>query len=247
MERKLLGILLIVIFILLAHWLLSSVFTETKILYVETPKKIPSTNLTQQLSEIKVPAVDNEGNGVVTLLRVEALPGEGKVLVNINQLLFWVDTQYSIIVAEEVAEDFTEIDLSNIDLSYTIETNASVIGGQSAGAAITVATIAALENKTIDPNTMITGTIRSDGSIGQVGAILAKAKAAKDVGATLFLVPPDQAIQINYKPVKKCEKIGPITYCSVEYEEERIDISEEVGIEVKEVSTLQEALKYFLV
>jgi uncharacterized protein len=162
-------------------------------------------------------------------------------------LLFWIDTQYSIQIAKKVAENITKINVSSVDLIYAIETNASLIEGPSAGAALTVATIAALENKTINQSVMITGTINPDGSIGEVGAVAEKAKASKDVGATLFLVPKGQGTEINYKPVQKCEKIGPITYCTVTYTTEKIDISKSIGIEVKEVSTIEEALKYFLI
>ncbi len=208
------------------------------------PTTVPVT--TGRKTTIKVPAVDNEGRGVVTLLTVQAVPGEGRVLVDINQLLFWVDTQYSIRVAETVAENITGTDLSHINLIYSIETNASVIGGESAGAALTIATVAALENKTVNPDVMITGTIDLDGSIGPVGAIVAKATAAKEVGAKLFLVPKGQAVQTYYRSEKKCEEIGPITYCRTEYKPERIDVSEKVGITVKEVSNISEALKYVL-
>jgi len=96
-------------------------------------------------------------------------------LVNVDNLLFWVDTQYSIRTAKYVAEDIANINASDIDLIYSIETNASVIEGQSAGAALTIATIAILENKTLKSDVIITGTINPDGSIGSVGAILAKA------------------------------------------------------------------------
>jgi len=195
---------------------------------------------------INIPAVDNQGNGVITKLKVQAIPGEGRTLVNVENLLFWIDTQFSIRVAKTVAENVTGLDLSDIDLVYTIETNASVIEGQSAGAALTVATIAILQNKTLNQDTIITGTIALDGSVGPVGGIFAKAQASKDAGATLFLVPEGQGTQINYMPEQKCEKIGPVTFCTTEYKAEKIDISKDVGIAVKEVSDINEALKYFL-
>lgn len=196
---------------------------------------------------LKVPAVDNEGNGLITTLKVQAQSGQGRILTDINNLLFWVDTQYSIQVAQQVAQNITKINISNIDLIYTIETNASLIEGPSAGAALTVATIVALENKVVNESVIITGTISPDGRIGPVGEILAKAKASKDVGAKLFLVPKGQGTQTYYKPVQQCERIGVITYCTTEYKTEKINISKDVGIEVKEVSDVQDALKYFLV
>jgi uncharacterized protein len=198
------------------------------------------------MSTIRMPAIDNDGNGVVTFLKVEAVSGEGRPLVNINQLLFWTDTQYSIQTAKAVAENHTGMNLSSIDIIYTIGTDASIIEGPSAGAALTVATVAAIENMTIDPKVMITGTINADGSIGQVGGILEKAKAAKDVGATLFLVPPGQSMQTDYSKVRRCEKIGPVNYCTTEYIPSSVNVTRESGIDVKEVTNIGDALSYFL-
>jgi uncharacterized protein len=248
MEESL-KIILIAIVLLAVLSFLSNLTLKSIILpnvTVGETKKIILSNESILRISMNIPAVDEEGNGVVTKLMVEAKPGDGRVLVDINQLLFWVDTQNSIRVAQKVAQNYTNTDLSSIDLIYAVETNASIIGGPSAGAAMTVATIALLENKSLNQSVMMTGTINSDGSIGPVGEIVSKAKAAKDVGATLFLVPEGQAVQTYYKPVEHCEKFGPVTYCSTEYKPEKIDVSKEVGITVKEVSNIQEALQYFL-
>ena len=54
--------------------------------------------------ELFLPAVDSENKGVMTLLVVEALPGSGRTLVDVDNLLFWTDTQNSIRKAKKVAE-----------------------------------------------------------------------------------------------------------------------------------------------
>jgi uncharacterized protein len=204
------------------------------------------TNVTKSEANIFVPAVDNQGNGVAVKLTVEALPGEGRILVNIDKILFWVDTQQSMRIARDVAQKITNKDLSKIDLIYTIETEANVVEGPSAGAALTIATIAALENKSINTSVMITGTINPDGTIGPVGGIVPKSKAAKDIGAKLFLIPEGQGEQVNYKPKEECKTIGFFTYCKIEYIPEKITVSKISGIEVREVSNINDALKYFL-
>jgi len=237
-------LVLIISLIILSLFLTASLQTPVAIEIVKT-QKVVLTNYSFPTFYLKIPAVDSQGKGVVTRLKVEVKPGEGRTLVNIDQLLFWVDTQNSIRLAKRVAENITGFDLSNVDLFYAIETNASLIEGPSAGAAITIATIAAIENRTINESVMITGTINPDGSIGQVGEIVAKAKAAKDVGATLFLVPKGQSVQIYYMPQEECKKIGFMTYCRIEYKQQRIDVSKEVGIEIREVANIEEALKYF--
>jgi len=205
------------------------------------------TNYTQErFVKIYVPAVDNEGRGVATVLKVGIKPGSGKVLVDINNILFWLDTQQSIQTAKKVAEAITKVDLSKFDLIYSLENiNATVVEGPSAGAALTIATIAVIEEKELDLKTMITGTINPDGSIGPVGGIIPKAQAAKEIGATTFLVPEGQGTQVNYVPEEKCERIGYFTFCTTTYKKKIENVGKSVGINVVEVKDIREAMKYF--
>ncbi|MEM5801827.1 MAG: S16 family serine protease [Candidatus Aenigmatarchaeota archaeon] len=213
---------------------------------ISANKTFEITNITKNKVSLFVPAIDNQGNGVPVKLSVEVLPGEGRVLVDINQILFWIDTQQSIRIAKDVAQNLTKADLSKIDLIYSVETEATIIEGPSAGAALTIATIAAIQNKSVNQSVMITGTINLDGTIGPVGGIIAKSNAAKQIGAKLFLVPSGQGMQTNYKPVEDCKRIGRFTYCRIEYVPERVVVSEVSGIEIREVGNIEEALKYFL-
>jgi len=196
---------------------------------------------------INVPAVDNEGRGIATKLTVESKPGTGRILTNIDKLVFWVDTQSSIRTAMLVAENYTGVETDALDIIYTIKSdNATVVGGPSAGAALTLATIAALEEKQLNGSVMITGTINNDGSIGVVGGVMEKAKAAKGIGATLFLVPVGEGTENTMKPVEKCVQKPDFIYCETRYETTHVSIGENVGIEVKEVATISDAAKYFL-
>lgn len=206
------------------------------------PQIIISTPFTAQ---INLAAVDQNGKGVTTPLIVEAKAGNGKALTNVDKLLFWVDTQYSIQIAKAVAENVTKIDATKFDLTYSIETNATVVGGPSAGAALAIATISALENKPLKSDVMITGTINPDGSIGEVGGVLDKAKAAKDVGANIFLVPEGQGEQITLKPKENCIRRANFIFCETTYEQEVVNIGKDVGISVIEVSNVTDAMKYF--
>lgn len=235
---------IILIFILLAVLIL---FTQMKNLQITPESNTSVTIPTFQSSIVKinVPAVDENGKGVSTALVVEAKPGEGRVLTDINHILFFTDTQNSIQIARDVAQNITGVNTSRIDLFYEIETNASVVGGPSAGAALTVATVAALENRTPNSSVMITGTIEPDGSIGPVGAIEEKANASREAGAVLFLVPIGQGIQTTYTPVKRCTQTDSWTYCEIRYVAQETNVSS-IGIQVKEVANMEEALKYFL-
>jgi len=202
---------------------------------------------TLSFASITVPAVDENGNGVATELDVQVVPGIGRTLVNVDKLIFWADTQNSIRTAKSVAEEVTDTNLQDYDIIYTINANASVIEGPSAGAALTVATIAAIEKRQINTSVMMTGTINHDGTIGPVGEVIAKATAAKSIGAELFIVPLSQSVQISYESRKYCEKIGLSQICSMEQIPSKVDVSQEAGIQVKEARDIEEAIKYFLV
>ncbi len=244
MEKITKHLLLIVLTLSFLSVLTSVLVEQPEIKFADLNGAGPGT--ASRTVKMRVPAVDEEGNGVATELVVSMRPGEGMVLVDVNQLLFWVDTQHSIRTAKDVAQNITKFNLHATDLTYSIETNASLIGGPSAGAALTVATVALLENKSLNEEVVMTGTINPDGSIGQVGEILAKARASKDVGAMLFLVPVGQAVETTYKQVRNCENYGLIRYCTNDYLAEEIDVEKEAGIAVREVATVSDALSYLL-
>ncbi len=192
-----------------------------------------------------LPAVDVEGKGVTTILKVEAAKGSGRTLTDIDNLLFWADTQHSIRIARRVAENITWKRMEDYDIVYSIEANATLIGGPSAGAALAIATIAALEGKKLNDNAMITGSINHDGSIGPVSSILEKAKAAKESGVNLFLVPLLQSKDVVYEETEHCEIFGYSEICSTETRPKRVDVEVEAGIEVVEVENVQQAMEYF--
>lgn len=227
-------------------------FTYYQKTTVQTPQINSQNNYVTQEPvysrvEFSLVAVDQNGKGVSTPLIVESKPGTGKALTNVDKLLFWVDTQQSIQIAKAVAENITKINATNIDLTYTIESNASIIGGPSAGAALTIATIAVLKNEKIRNDVVITGTINEDGTIGEIGGVLEKAQAAKDIGATLFLVPKGQGEQTYLKPQESCMRRAGFIFCETTYQQITVNIGKDAGIPVIEVSNVTEAYKYFKV
>lgn len=201
----------------------------------------------ENVAFVNVPALSEDGQGVTTTLIVKAEQGTGKTLVDINSLLFWIDTQNSIRMAKIVAQNYTQLNLNSVDLTYSINANASLIGGESAGAALTVATIAALQNLDIREDITITGSINHDGSLGPVGGILEKAKAARQVRINKFLVPLLQSNEITYEEREHCEKFGLLEWCTLERIPKEVDIREESGIEIVEVGHIGEAMGHFII
>ena len=158
----LISILLVLTVLLVLSSLLNFNKKETKEEKIETKNKIETFFSSDGSTRVKMylPAVDTEGKGVNTVLTVEATKGSGRTLTDIDNLLFWADTQHSIRIARRVAENITGKNEKDYDIVYTIEANASLIGGPSAGAALAVDTIAALEGKNLKEDVMITGSSR---------------------------------------------------------------------------------------
>ena len=249
--NRILLIILLIIISFLALVMFLNLFEAEKIVLIKSeptieyyhPKFVSFENSTY--ISMYLPAVDENGQGIITTLGVEAVPGSGRILVDIENLVFWDDTQSSIRTAREVVEKITKKNMSDYDLIYTIYTDANMVGGPSAGSAIVIATIAVINNQTLNENVMITGAINSDGTIGKVTAIKAKAEAAKQINITNFLVPPGQTKETYYEIKKSCNKIGLAETCTIEQIPKERDISEQIGITLTEVSTIEEAMKYF--
>ncbi len=218
---------------------------QPSVVVKETPARIAVSD--SRIVRTHFVAIDNNGKGVLGQLSTEIRPGTGLVLVNINNILADFNTQYSARVAAQVAKNYTGIDLHDIDIIFNLQADASIIGGQSAGSIMTASAIAGLMNRTIRDDVLITGAIKENGEVGEAGAIKEKATAAKEAHARLFLVAPGEASEASsLRKEKACSKIGDFDFCKVMYTQEKVNLGDSVGIEFREVKTMQEALGYLL-
>ena len=94
--------------------------------------------------------------------------------------------QASTAAAATVATLFTGADPSTLSIGYEIT---GPIDGPSGGAALTLGTIAAIRGDEVRPKVLMTGTIAPDGTIGKVGLVPQKVRAAAREGYRLFLIP----------------------------------------------------------
>lgn len=218
-------------------------FTEN----VTMLKPIPQEILT---ASSNVVAVKGEGGeGILGSVDIEIKQGKSRVLMNTNPFLE-PDTQYSAETAVAVAQEFTGKSLKDKDVILSFNMPGQVLGGPSAGAAMSVATIAAIEGKNVNNKTAITGTIESDGRIGQIGGVLEKAKAAADVGIELFLVPKGQLRLTYYEQKVEERRIGGFRYQRVYYTPKIIDLNNytmQFGMRSKEVYNISEAVEYMII
>jgi len=180
---------------------------------------------------VHAPAVAMENGvyvGVISEMEVSTSPGDGSIFVE-TWPLSEIDVQASARIAVAVASELTGKDVNLLNYYYSIKSNAPVIGGPSAGAILTVATVSSINGWDVDPKVMMTGMINPDGTIGPVGGIYEKAEAASNFGIERFLVPEGQAV--------------------VQHEDEEIDLRiyapEMWGMEVIEVFGIEDAIFEF--
>jgi len=195
--------------------------------------------------EVRTGPLETRYEGVTLKAVVELKHGSGNIYIN-TQPIIGIDLQLSARTAVLVAQNFTGVRLGSTDvfLTITAETQVDVVDGPSAGGAITVAIIAAIENKTLNQTVYMTGTINPDGTIGPVGAVLEKALAAAQKGATTFLVPRGQRVATVWKEytvgffvVRYAEKVNVQEYLK----------EEGYNVKVVEVGTVKEAYELMVV
>lgn len=170
-------------------------------------------------SDYWVIGVDENEVGHVIPLEVIIKEGNGNLFLNVANVLVDESMQSSAQTAIRIAREITRTSLFDKDILINVKSPVQegglTISGGSAGGAIAIAAIAAMKGTPPLEDVLMTGTVREDHSIGKIGAPRAKGIAARENGAKLFLVPPGQKGEVG-----------------------------DIGIEVMEVRTIEEALNY---
>ena len=203
---------------------------------------------------VYAPAVSQLGTGYIGVISTITVSiqgnGSGRVFVDTLPLTD-VDMQGSARLAVKVASALVSTDTrphlepGNCDFFFVVRTTSPMIGGPSAGAIMTIAVIALLENWTLDNNTVMTGMINPDGSIGPIGGIPYKIDAAHSVGATRFLIPKGQMMYTEmvteYQNVNGIiwQNTYPVTRNVSDY------AMTNYGMQVVEVEDINDALLFF--
>lgn len=176
-------------------------------------------------------AVEQSGDelrGITAALSLELAEGSGRIFLE-TQPLTKTDTQVSTRFAAQVACSLLDVSCSNQDFIYTLRSNAPLVGGPSAGAAMTILTIGELNGIDLAEDVAITGTINSGGIIGPVGGIKQKIEAAAANDMRIVLIPFGERFS---------EQDDNSTLDLIAY-------GDELGIEVIEVGLITDAFGYF--
>lgn len=191
-----------ILIIILSILLLQNIITIT-IQATQTPGVIYEDTLHIEYRNITVyaPAVGQTSQGYVGVISTITVTiqsnGSGRVFVDTLPLA-QIDMQGSARLAVKVASSIVKADDTSMlnpdeyDYFFVIRTSAPIIGGPSGGGILTVAVISLLQEWDMDEQTVMTGMINPDASIGPVGGIIRKIDAAASVGARRFLIPYGQ-------------------------------------------------------
>lgn len=211
--------------------------------------EIPEVDATIEGSKsasANIAATTQSGEGAIGKANVDIESGTGRVLLDTNPFIE-TDTQLSIKTARNIAEDVVGISLRDKNVIYSFSIDGDYVGGPSAGAAMTLATIAAIDDERAVRNDVVaTGTIEEDGNIGRVGGVPEKAFAAGNSGAEVFIVPEGQETFTYYREVVE-RRQSPLGFVheDVRYVPETISLNnitqERFGMETVEVRNIEEA------
>lgn len=181
----------------------------------------------------KIFAITTDGvTGLVADLHLYTIPGSGEVAFITSNSLVGKDTQTTGNIALNIAEEKTNIKRGPYSYIFDIKADAAEVDGPSAGAAMTLLAYSLLSEKPLNPQVGITGTIRTDGSIGAVGGVGFKAQAAAEKGIKLLMIPKGEA---NADVIEDGEK-KPVNLLSYG--------PNKLGIKVVEVVTIEEVIKF---
>lgn len=146
--------------------------------------------------------------------------------------------------ASAVALLYSGQDPRGVAVSFSVSES---IDGPSAGAVLTVGVLAALRGVAVSPGVAMTGTISPDGSVGSVGGIEAKVRAAAEAGYTKVLVPAADAdttatVSGSAQPSSSS---SPNAGVSGGGENDPQALARQLGIDVQPIATVGEAMTAF--
>ena len=177
-------------------------------------------------------AVMENGTGTIVDINITLIsPGDGKVYVSTNPLPIAQEGTYitSATIAAYVASILANKSLNNYTILISADPKVLEIGGPSASAYITCAIYALMMNKTMSDDVVMTGMIMPDGTVGPVGGILEKVRAAAKYGFKVVLIPYGEQYYRRVTGIVNIVREG-----------------ERLGVQVVPVMDVREALKYFV-
>ncbi len=186
--------------------------------------------------------------GTLATITATVRPGHGRIFLTVTPQAE-LDTQESAQIAAEVAARLAGVPMNFVDVDFSINAPTAIVGGPSAGAAMTVAAYGALTGKQPRKDVVVTGEIRPDGSIGPVGGLVDKLEACAQHGIKYFLIPAGERYVRVAQPVQKVIEPLPgvrIVEQGVQWKTvDLVELGKKLGVDVVQVSSIYDVLPYF--
>ena len=136
-----------------------------------------------QAMTMAVPAVDNDGNGVLTSITLDSAPGTGGITLRLHSSTVSPDTQESIRTAVEEGAKLAGKDSESYDFTVGFDETIGNVNGPSAGAAMALMAYSGISGERMAPGFILTGTVEHGGLVGPVGGIKEKIDATGNNGS----------------------------------------------------------------
>jgi len=190
---------------------------------------LPLAGAVISVGTISIYAVTSSDDALEAHLTILVKPGTGKIWSSVGPLV-GTSTQHTERISVSLAKNYFD-SVDSYDYHFDINSNASIVEGPSAGAAMALLLVSMLQDKPLPDYVAVTGQIAEDGTIGPVGGVFEKAKKASDTGKKIFLIPEGEAFQMHKFP-DGVKTVNLVDYAFSEW-----------GIKVLEVQNIDEALE----
>ncbi|MDM7275784.1 MAG: S16 family serine protease [Thermoprotei archaeon] len=202
---------------------------------------VPVAQSGQALFEcsLNIAAVASSGGGVVGELTVRVVsPGSGLIFVSTSPATD-VDVQGAARIAVLAASMLLGFNPLGYDYYFIVDAPSIIIGGPSAGAAMALGVLLALEGWRCERDFIVTGMINPDLTIGPVGGLKEKLEATAGAGGKTFIVPYGQLNYTYYTRVVVSK--GPFVFITVKPETVNLEeLGGKYGVRVREALSLRD-------
>lgn len=153
-----------------------------------------STPLVSKQVYFEAPAITDNGAGIMAGFRLWLRPGNGRILVNIDNAFYREDSENSLRKAKRIAERFVGLKMDGYDLVVEVQGGERIVGGESAGALFSAAIASAFSGRQMREDVTASAAVAEDGSLVPIDGIEEKTRAAAQAGKEYFVVARGQQI-----------------------------------------------------
>ena len=153
-----------------------------------------NTPLATQKVVFQAPAITEGGEGVLVYFKMWLRPGNGRILVNVDNAFYKEDSENSLRKAKRIAEKYIGLRLNAYDIVLEID-GQRIVGGESAGAMFSAAIAAAFTGKKLREDVTASAALTEEGLLAPVDSLEEKMRAAYEAGKDHFIIARGQQMQ----------------------------------------------------